>query len=326
MILVTGGAGFIGSNLVAALLGRGATVAVCDHLGGEKWRNLRKHKVAEVVEPDQLLGWLGRHDLPFEAIFHLGAITDTAERDAEKLMRVNVELPMAIWRHCAKVGTPLYYASSAAVYGDGSRGFADGCEDRVSKRYKPLNPYGMSKWAFDRLAVGEIARGEPAPPSWVGFRFFNVYGPNEYHKGAMQSAIAKNYRALARGGAMRLFRSANPDYRDGEQLRDFVYVEDCVAVMLWAMDRRPPNDIYNVGSGRPRTWLDLAAAMFAAIGLPPKIEFVDLPKEIRRGYQYRTCADLERLRGAGYRAPFTELEAGVGDYIGRYLSASDPYR
>lgn len=326
MILVTGGAGFIGSNIVAELTATGAAVAVCDRFGcGDKWRNLAKHDVAEFVAPEGLLAWLGTRP-PLTAVVHMGAVSATTERDADLIVETNIRLSAALWRWCAAAEVPFVYASSAATYGDGAAGFADDPEPQALGRLRPLNPYGWSKLAFDRRAVRAVGGGEPRPPQWAGLRFFNVYGPNEYHKGRMQSVISQNFARIAAGGEMRLFRSYHPDYADGGQLRDFIHVRDCVSVVTWLLQNPAISGIYNVGTGRARSWNDLAAALFAALRLPPRIAFVPMPADIRPRYQYFTEARMERLRAAGYRAPFTGLEEGVAAYVRGYLATDDPYR
>lgn len=326
MILVTGGAGFIGSNIVAELAGRGAAVAVCDRFGcDDKWRNLAKHDVAEFIAPEGLSAWLAGRP-PLSAVIHMGAISATTERDADLIVETNIRLSRALWHWCAGAGVPFIYASSAATYGDGAAGFADDTDPQAMGRLRPLNPYGWSKLAFDRQVVRAVGGGEPRPPQWVGLRFFNVYGPNEYHKGRMQSVISQNYARVAAGGEMRLFRSYHPDYRDGGQLRDFIYVRDCVSVILWLLENPQVSGIFNVGTGRARSWNDLAHALFAAIGLPPQIVYVPMPADLRARYQYFTEARMDRLRAAGYAAPFTSLEDGVAAYVRGYLATDDPYR
>jgi len=326
MILVTGGAGFIGSNLVAALIERGEDVVVADDAGPEeKRRNLAKHRPHEMVRPIDCLEWIGRRAKSVAAVFHLGATTDTTARDADALKANNVDFSLALWRACARDGIPFFYASSAATYGDGSAGFADGRDPAALGRLKPLNPYGESKHRLD-CAVARLAMTGEAPPRWAGLKFFNVYGPNEYHKGAMQSLVAKNYDRAARGEATALFRSTDPGTGDGEQRRDFVAVEDCVSVMLWLRDAAPAADIYNVGTGEARSFNALVGALYRAVGREPRIEYVDMPETLRTHYQSCTEADIGRLRAAGYGVPFVALEEGVARFVDRYLSRPDRYR
>lgn len=324
MFLVTGGAGFIGSNIAAALADRGDQVVICDSFGhSDKWKNIAKHEINDIVFPDQLEDWLARNASKLSGIVHMGAVSATTERNIDLIIRTNFQLSMKLWEWCARNGCPLIYASSAATYGDGMAGFSDEFEAAALARLKPLNAYGWSKHVFDRRVLQAIANGETAPPKWAGLKFFNVYGPNEYHKEAMRSVIAANYENIMNGEPMRLFRSNHPDYSHGGQKRDFVYVADCVAVVLHILDNSFPSSVYNVGSGKGRTWLDLARAMFKAAGIPERIEFIDMPSHLRDRYQYFTEARIEKLREAGFKAPLTQLEKGIERYIGGYLATED---
>jgi ADP-L-glycero-D-manno-heptose 6-epimerase len=330
MIIVTGGAGFIGSNLVAALEERGRhDVVVCDRLGhGEKWRNLAKRELAAMVAPEQLMGFLGdlRWRGTIEAIFHLGAISSTTEPDADLVVRSNFTLTMQLWEWCTEQSVPLIYASSAATYGNGAAGFDDDFSVAGLARLQPLNAYGWSKHLTDRRIARLVDSNAPRPSRWAGVKFFNVYGPNEGHKGDMMSLVAKLYPRARAGEAARLFRSHNPAYPDGGQLRDFIYVRDCVDMLLWLYDHPSVNGLFNIGTGKARSFADLAAATFRAVGREPVLEFVDTPVEIRDKYQYFTEARMERLRAAGYDRPFTTLEDGVADYVTNFLARPDPYR
>jgi ADP-L-glycero-D-manno-heptose 6-epimerase len=329
MIVVTGGAGFIGSNLVAALAKRGTSkLVVCDRLGDgdSKAPNLAKHPDCRIVAPENLPDFLDREAGAVEAVFHMGAISSTTVTDVDLVMTENYEFSLALWRWCAAHGTRLIYASSAATYGDGSQGFDDDGSVEALARLKPLNLYGWSKHLFDQRVARLVADGQAAPPQWVGLKFFNVYGPNEYHKGAMQSIVAKNHARASRGEAVTLFKSHHPDYVDGGQSRDFVSVSDCVAVMLWLLDNPLISGLYNLGTGRARSFADLIGALFVAVGREPHIEYVDTPKDIRANYQYFTEARMERLRHAGYGAPFLSLEDGVGAYVRDFLGRDDPYQ
>jgi len=326
MLVVTGAAGFIGSVLAAALneAGRSDLVMV-DRFGhDEKWRNIAKRDFFEIVPVEGLHSWLERFGGDVEAIFHLGAISATTFTDADEIIANNLNYSIALWRWCAAAQRPLIYASSAATYGDGTAGFDDAGGIDAFKRLRPMNLYGWSKHAFDLWALRQAAAGA-APPHWAGLKFFNVFGPNEHHKGDMMSLVAKNYRKVAAGETIRLFKSHRPDYRDGEQRRDFVYVKDCVAAMLWLWRQGRDSGIYNIGTGEARSFLDLMNALGAACGRAPNIEFVDIPPEIRPNYQYFTEAKLTRLRQAGYNAPFTPLEAAVTDLVTHHLAQSDPY-
>ncbi len=328
MIIVTGGAGFIGSNLVAELAERGQReVVVCDRIGeGAQWRNLAKHEIAEIVAPGQLLAFLDDHARAVEAVFHMGAVTSTTETDADRMMATNFTYSLELWRWCSSHRARLIYASSAATYGSGGEGFDDDGTVEALARLRPLNLYGWIKHLFDRRVARLVADGAPRPTQWVGLKFFNVYGPNEYHKGAMRSVVAQAYDSAAHGEPVTLFRSHHPDYADGEQVRDFVAVSDCVAVMLWLLDNPDVNGLFNLGTGRARSFADLAAAVFRALGRDSNVAYVDTPPEIRDNYQYFTQAEMKRLRAAGYDSPFRSLEDGVADYVQNYLSRPDPYR
>ncbi len=334
MIVVTGGAGFIGSNLVAALAAREpGGVVVSDLLGdGDKWRNLAKHEVADVLPPDQLLRYLansaerGAEWGPVDAVVHLGANSSTTETDVDLVLRQNFAYSMTLWRLCVAHGIRLIYASSAATYGGGEAGFDDNGSPEALSSLRPLNPYGWSKHLFDQRVARLSLNAETRPPQWAGLKFFNVYGPNEYHKGPMQSVVAQKYPLVHDGQPLTLFRSHNPDYADGEQVRDFIHVDDCVAVMLWLLDNPGVNGLFNVGTGKARSFLDVAKAIYAAAGSNPNIDFVDTPESIRNQYQYFTEAKVERLREAGYTAPFLSLEDGIAHYVTRFLATDDPYR
>ena len=328
MIVITGGAGFIGSNLTAALAERGAEpVVVCDRPGGDdKGRNLAKHEVAETVTPEALPGFLAARGAAVEAIFHMGAISSTTETDADLMMTENFGASLALWRWCAAHDARLIYASSAATYGDGAQGFDDDGAPEALAKLRPLNLYGRSKHLFDRRVARLVADGAPRPRQWAGLKFFNVYGPNEYHKGAMQSLVAKNHAKAARGETVTLFKSHHPDYAHGGQSRDFISVRDCVAVMLWLYDNPGVNGLFNLGTGQAHSFADLMAALFSALGREAAVDYVDTPANIRGNYQYFTQAEMGRLRAAGYDAPFLSLEDGVADYVTNYLSKDDPYR
>jgi ADP-L-glycero-D-manno-heptose 6-epimerase len=329
MLVITGGGGFIGSALCAGLndAGRDDLVIVDQFGSGDKWRNIAKRDFLEIVPLDGLPAWLGRYGGEVEAVFHLGANSSTFAADADAIIATNLNASIMWWRWCAANGKKLIYASSAATYGDGSQGFDDAGGIAAFRRLRPLNLYGWSKHAFDLWALRQAAAGR-APPLWVGLKFFNVFGPNEAHKDEMMSLVVKNWRQIAAGETIRLFKSHRPDYRDGEQCRDFVYVKDCAAVMLWLWRHdagAPINGIYNLGTGEARTFLDLMNATGAALGVMPNIEFIDIPPGLRESYQYFTEAKMTRLRAAGYNAPFTPLEDAVRDCVVNHLATPDPY-
>jgi ADP-L-glycero-D-manno-heptose 6-epimerase len=327
MILVTGGTGFIGSNLVGALSDQGERVSICDVFGtGEKWKNVAKHEIDELVDPLSLGEFLSRRMNDIDFVYHMGAVSATTETDADLIVDSNLRLSQRIWRWCAEHEVPLVYASSAATYGDGEQGFVDS-DDRASLAvFRPLNAYGWSKLAFDRWVAREVEDGHPTPPHWAGLKFFNVYGPNEYHKDDMRSVVTKAYPHAAAGQKVQLFRSHHPDYEDGGQMRDFVYVSDCVDVMLWLRDERPASGLYNLGTGRAQTWLELMGALYSAVGRELEVRWVDTPEEVRDKYQYFTQADMTKLRDAGYTEPFSSVEDGVAAYVTHFLATHDPYR
>jgi ADP-L-glycero-D-manno-heptose 6-epimerase len=330
MYLVTGGAGFIGSNLTAALSARGGEVMVVDRLrkgmpGQEKWRNLAKHTIAGIIPPEALEEFLDR-GRPIEAVFHMGAVSDTTVTDGDLVSASNITLPLMLWSWCARKGVPFIYASSAAVYGDGALGFDDDASPAALSALRPLNLYGWSKIAFDRRVAQMLVLGMPAPPQWAGLRFFNVYGPNEYHKGRMQSVIAHKYAEIAAGKAATLFASDRDGITDGGQQRDFVHVDDLVRICLWLADHPRVSGLFNVGSGVARGFADLATAIYAALGRTPDIRYIPMPEDLRGKYQYFTEAKLDRLRAAGYDAATIPLEEGVAHYVRNHLASGDPHR
>ncbi|MGH7119064.1 MAG: ADP-glyceromanno-heptose 6-epimerase [Acetobacteraceae bacterium] len=326
MILVTGGAGFIGSNLHAALEARGHETVIVDHLrAGGKWRNLCHHPPARIIAPDALADFLESHP-PVEIICHLGAVTDTTSRDGGEMWENNVEFSLRLWEWCTLRHVRFLYASSAATYGNGATGFADDIAPASLACLTPLNLYGWSKHAFDLALARALAAGRARPPQWAGLKFFNVYGPNEYHKGRMISVVKVKFDELMADGTMRLYRSLRPDFADGEQRRDFVWVGDVVAILLWLIDHPEVNGLFNVGTGRAETYRALAEAVAAAAGRPAHISFIDMPAELARQYQYHTEAPLDRLRAAGCTHAFAPLAEGVREYVQDYLLKDDPYR
>jgi ADP-L-glycero-D-manno-heptose 6-epimerase len=326
MILITGGAGFIGSNLVAALDERGERVAVCDRLGtDDKWRNLAKRDLETIVPPEQLPEFLNYYAGDIEIIFHMGAISATTERDADFIIENNFRLSRMLWLWCRDNDARFVYASSAATYGDGSKSFKDDDNIEALATLRPLNPYGWSKHLFDRWVARQKGRGDRGPSQSVGLKFFNVYGPNEYHKGDMRSVVEQIFPVAQRGEAFPLFKSYKPEFPDGGQLRDFVWVSDCVNVMLWLLDNPKVNGLFNLGSGKARSFAMLAEAVYRAAGQQPQIVYRDMPEELRCRYQYFTEADMNKLRGAGYTKPFTPLDEGVRQYVQDYLMKDDRY-
>jgi len=333
MIIITGGAGFIGSNLVAGLEAKGLNnLVIVDRFGSDdKWRNVAKRELRDVVPPEDLFSYLDEHKSEVEAIFHIGAISSTTEWDADLIIDNNFTLSRKLWKWCGTNKARFIYASSAATYGSGDHGFQDDCAPEALAKLRPLNPYGWSKHLFDRRVIRvtndkKEAAVETVPPQWAGLKFFNVYGPNEYHKEEQMSVIRKLYPQVIAGAAAKLFKSNNSEYEDGGQIRDFIYVQDCVDVMLWLYDHPEVNGLFNVGTGKGRSFNDLAGAVFKAVGKPAKISYIDMPQAISGKYQYYTQADVTRLRAHGYTKPFTELEEGVRLYVQDFLSQDDPYR
>lgn len=329
MIVVTGGAGFIGSNIVARLCESGAwDVVVCDRLETAdlaKWKNIAKHPIADLWAPEELFEQLERHADRIEAVIHMGAISSTTEPDADLILRTNFSLSRDIWDWCAVRNVRMIYASSAATYGDGEAGFEDRDDPESLNALRPLNAYGYSKYLFDQYAVRQADRGE-APPQWAGLKFFNVYGPNEGHKGGMKSVVAQIWPKVQAGETVSLFRSHNPNYPDGGQLRDFVFVDDVVNIILWLLQREAVSGVFNAGSGQARSFADLARATFAAAGKEPSIAYIDMPEVIRDRYQYFTEASMDRIRALGYGGQSTPLEEGVRRYVQDFLSRPDSYR
>ena len=319
MIVITGAAGFIGSCLAKDWKAKGEAVAIVDDFTiPAKQRNLDALEGVLKVERTELFSWLqGREDV--SAILHIGARTDTTEFDYEILEALNLHYTKELWKYCTEQQIPLVYASSAATYGGGEFGYKD--DHALSEKLVPLNPYGVSKNEFDKWALQQ----EETPPNWYGLKFFNVYGPNEYQKGRMASVIFHAYNQIQEKGSMKLFRSHNIDYKDGEQLRDFVYVKDVLSVIEFLMDKCPESGLYNLGTGTARTFLDLVKSVFESLDMESEITFVDTPEDIRDKYQYYTEADMSKLREAGYEASFTGLEAGVRDYVQQYLVPGKSY-
>jgi ADP-L-glycero-D-manno-heptose 6-epimerase len=321
MIAVTGAAGFIGSCLVSRLNSAGITdIAIVDDFASDaKLQNLLGRSYMQAVHRDQFAQWLDNNHNIVEFVFHIGARTDTTEFDKRVFDKLNLDYSVRVWQLCTKYRIPLVYASSAATYGLGEFGYSDAHD--LIHQLVPLNPYGESKNDFDKWVLTQKLQ----PPYWAGLKFFNVYGPNEYHKGRMASVIFHAFNQIRETGKMKLFRSHNPHFKDGEQLRDFVYVKDVVEVCMFLMKHKKASGIYNLGSGRARTFIDLVKSTFSAMGKEPVIEFTDTPADIRDKYQYYTQADMTKLRSIGYSKPFYELEEGVTDYVQNYLQGTRYY-
>lgn len=327
-IIVTGAAGFIGSCMVQYLNENGYEdlVLVDDFSFEDKRKNWESKKFRETVERNVLFDWLTRNNPHIDFIIHLGARTDTTEFDYRIHEELNVEYSKQIWEYCAVRSIPLIYASSAATYGSGELGYND--DHEVIEKLQPLNPYGISKNEFDKWAVNQAAQ----PPYWTGLKFFNVYGPNEYHKGRMASVIWHSFNQIKNTGKVKLFKSHRHDFKDGEQLRDFVYIIDLLKVIDWMMQTilagewpEKNNGLYNLGTGKARSFYDLATATFHGLGIAAEIIFIDMPEDIRDKYQYFTQANMQKLRDAGYKEPFYSLEEGVNDYVKNFLTQKKIY-
>ena len=316
MIVVTGAAGFIGSYLVGKLnqAGYDDLVLVDRFDDPSKDINLFRKKYRKFIDRDKFFKWLIKHAEEVDFIFHMGARTDTVGQEPDLYQQLNLIYSQRLWNICSEIQVPLLYASSAATYGNGEVGFSD-CHSNVSN-LRPLNLYGWSKHDFDVWALKQTR----TPPFWTGLKFFNVYGPNEYHKGRMASVVYHAFNQISKTGKMKLFRSHSPEFRDGEQLRDFIYVKDVTSVILYLMEERPSTGIYNLGTGKAQSFLELVTYTFRAMSREPVIEFIDTPEDIRDKYQYFTEADMTKLRNAGYRNKFRELSEGVPDYVRNYLT------
>ena len=328
MIIVTGAAGFIGSNLISALAAKGEKeIIACDYLGdAEKWRNLAKHEIADVVEPNRLFEFLESHNNSVDIIFHMGAISSTVETNVDLILENNFRLSFNLWKWGASNQVPFIYASSAATYGGRSESFVDDDSCQALAKLKPMNAYAWSKHIFDMRVARMLVEGTKAPPHWAGLKFFNVYGPNEYHKGSQQSVVAQFYKQISETGEAKLFQSHDPDYEDGEQLRDFIWVGDCVDIVLWLAENSGIGGLFNCGTGKARSFNDLAKAIFTILDKEPNITYIPTPENIRNKYQYFTEANMSRLRSVGYKDPSTSLEDGIEKYIVEHLSSEDPYR
>jgi len=327
MIVVTGGAGFIGSNIVAGLEKRGyKDIVVADRLGrGDKWKNIAKRELAAIVPPEETFYFLRRYEKEIGCVVHMGAVSSTTETDCDLIVAANFGLSWALWEYCRDHGKRFIYASSAATYGSGEHGFEDREDLAYLNALRPLNPYGWSKALFDRKIAREVAEKRGVPPQYAGLKFFNVYGPNEFHKGDQKSVVAHIFPHIKAEGEARLFRSYNPAYGDGGQMRDFVWVGDCVGVVLWLLDNPNVSGLFNVGSGLPRSFYDLAKAVFVSLELVPRIAYKDMPDELKDKYQYYTRADVGKLRAAGFTYETTSLEDGIAEYVNGFLNREDMY-
>jgi ADP-L-glycero-D-manno-heptose 6-epimerase len=320
-ILVTGAAGFIGSYLVGYLNRKGfKNIIIVDEFGRDDKRDNYQHKhFTRKIEREELFNTLQSEKPDIDFVFHLGARTDTTEFDYSIHERLNLDYSKQIWNYCVGYNVPLVYASSAATYGRGEHGYKD--DHAITTKSEPLNAYGISKNEFDKWALLQPNH----PPFWTGLKFFNVYGPNEYHKGRMASVIFHAVNQLKETGHMKLFRSHREGFNDGEQLRDFIYVEDVASVCYWLMEQRPESGLYNLGTGKARSFNDLVTSVFNSLGIPVNIEYIDMPEDIRDKYQYFTEADMDKLKKAGYRQPFYSLEDGIMDYVKKYLASKNYY-
>jgi len=325
MIVITGGAGMIGSVIawhLNTILGREDIVIVDRINHPDQWQNLCHRQYANYLDKDELLPWL-ENASDIDAVIHMGAISATTERDFNKLVQDNIRYSQDLWSWCAKNKVPFIYASSAATYGDGGQGYID--DESKTNTLRPLNGYGYSKQFFDQWALAQIKAGAATPPHWYGFKFFNVYGPNEYHKERMASVALHSFNQFNEHGTVKLFKSHQEGYEDGMQLRDFVYVKDAAAVVVHFLMKKGTSGIYNIGTGKARAFKDLATAVMTSLNKQPNITYIDMPQDLHGKYQYFTEADMTKLLAAGYTQPFHTLEDGVRDYVQNYLTQPDPY-
>lgn len=326
MIVITGGAGMIGSMIAWHLnkvVGRDDLVIVDRQQHPDQWQNLVHRHYAQYLDKDALLSWLQQSAGKVDAVIHMGAISATTERDFNKLVQDNIQYSQDLWTWCAHNGVPFLYASSAATYGAGEHGYSD--EESGIDQFRPLNGYGYSKQFFDQWALRQVRENQPVPPQWCGFKFFNVYGPNEYHKERMASVAFHSFNQFRDTGTVKLFKSHLPDYQDGMQLRDFVYVKDAASVVAHFLANPQHSGIYNIGTGQARAFKDLATAVMTSMGKPPHITYIDMPEDLRGKYQYFTEATMEKVRATGYTKSFHSLEDGVRDYVQNHLMQADQY-
>tara|TARA_Y100001970_G_scaffold84608_1_gene106744 strand:+ start:519 stop:1487 length:969 start_codon:yes stop_codon:yes gene_type:complete len=322
MILVTGAAGFIGSNIVSSLNKKGFhNIIICDWLDHiSKRNNLNKLIYDNIISPENIFKYLNKND-NIELVIHMGANSSTTETNFRLIYNFNTRFSRNLWKWCTQNKVRFIYASSAATYGDGSKGF----DDSENKTYQPLNVYGLSKYLFDRYAIKQ-AKKYLCPPQWVGLKFFNVYGPNEYHKGSMQSVIKHSLDQYNKTGIVKLFKSYNDKFKNGQQTRDFIYVDDCVSLINWFLENKNISGIFNCGTGIERSFEDLVTSMFKAINVPPKIKYIEMPENIKHQYQYYTRANMKKVIDKGYKIKALTLEEGVYDYVTNYLLSNDKYK
>ena len=328
MYIVTGATGFIGSNLVAEMQVRGyRDIVAVDTFGeGDKWKNVAKREALRFVFPDQLWNFLEREASKIDGVLHLGAISSTTERDVDKIVVNNFQMTVRLFDFCMEHSVQMIYASSAATYGDGEHGFVDRDDLGFISSLRPLNPYGWSKNAVDKYIASRMSGSGSGAPQITGLKFFNVYGPNEYHKGGQMSVMRHFYEQYRTSSKVRLFKSYRDDCGDGEQRRDFVWVGDCVDVMLWMLEHPQVSGLFNVGTGKATTYNEVAQSIAASMGVEPVIEYIEMPDSVRNQYQYFTEADLTKLRGVGYHKAMTSVPEGVSQYVQNFLSKEDIYR
>lgn len=317
MIIVTGGAGFIGSNIVCRLSERNEEVVIIDNIDShEKWMNIKDSKVTKLVHPDQTMIFLENNKTDITLIIHMGAISSTVEKDINSIIDTNIHLSEKLWDFCVDNNKRFLYASSAATYGDGKTGYIDQDDLVINNKLKPLNPYGWSKDFFDRVVLNSVYSRGKHPEQYVGFKFFNVYGPNEMHKKEQKSMIANIFLSLKQHKKIKLFKSYKKDFQNGGQLRDFIWIKDVVDVIIWFVDNKDKNGIFNVGTGEVRSFKEMASIICEVLNIKCNIKYIDMPEKLKAQYQYYTCADISKLRSVGYKGKFTSLEDGVKEYIG----------
>lgn len=326
MHIVTGGAGFIGSNLLKSLEDKGfKDTVVCDVLGHDnKWRNISKRELGTIILPHELFTFLNQHTSRIDTIFHMGAISTTTEKDVDSIVANNLRLSQTLWSWCGIHKKRFIYASSAATYGAGEAGFTDDDSSNALAKLHPLNAYGWSKHLFDRWVARLQMSDVEKPKQCVGLKFFNVYGPNEYHKGSQRSVVSQAFDTIQKGNPVKLFKSTSAEYKDGEQLRDFIYVKDCVNAMMWFYENPHLNGLYNLGTGKARSFNDLVKAVYAALGKAPHIEYIDMPEDLKKAYQNFTESNQQKLSQAGF-TPSYSLEEGAKEYVQSFLAKTDPY-